>query len=75
MGGARRPRCGRTISGWARDSVRTRTSANRRESIGAPGGMMEASAPKIALVLSKDLGVSLRRYLPVARMKLSAMNG
>jgi hypothetical protein len=37
--------------------------------------MMEEMEAKIGLVLSKDLAVSLRRYLPVARMKLSAMNG
>ena len=32
-----------------------------------------AMVEKICLVISKGLGASLRRNLPVARMKLSAM--
>jgi hypothetical protein len=40
-----------------------------------PGGMMFAREAKTGLVLSKDLGLGLRRYLPVARMKLSAIKG
>lgn len=63
------------MSGCARQRVRTRTSASRRESIAAPGGMRFAIALKMGLVLSKDLGASLSRYLPVARIELSAING
>jgi hypothetical protein len=36
---------------------------------------MVARVLKMGLMLSNDFGVSLRRYLPVARIKLSAMNG
>ena len=51
------------------------TSARRRESVGPPGGMMMDSVVKMGLVVSNDLGASLRRYLPVATMKLSTMKG
>lgn len=60
---------------FARDAVRTTTRLRRRESSAAPGGMSAARDSNIAFVDSKDLGVSARRYLPVARMKLSAMKG
>lgn len=61
------------MSGLVRERVRTITSAKRRESTEPPGGMMLAMVEKICLVISKGLGASLRRNLPVARMKLSAM--
>jgi hypothetical protein len=51
------------------------TRARRRESVGPPGGMILESVAKMGLVASKDLGASLRRYLPVATMKLSTMKG
>jgi hypothetical protein len=51
------------------------TSARRRESVGAPGGMILARLAKMGLVDSNDLAASLRRYLPVATMKLSTMEG
>jgi len=63
------------MSVCARDRVRTRVRAKRRESIALPGPMMVARAEKIGLVLSKDFGAGDRRNLPVARMKLSAMKG
>lgn len=63
------------MSGLVRASVRTRTSARRRESLGPPGGMIVARVAKMGFVVSKALGASLRRYLPVAVMKLSTMKG
>lgn len=61
------------MSGLVRDRVRTMTRARRRESVGFPGGRMVERVVKMGLVVSKDLGASLRRYFPVARMKLSAI--
>ena len=56
----------------ALETVRTVTSANRRELDGLPGLMMLAKVEKMGLADSKDFGVSDNRYLPVARMALSA---
>ena len=53
--------------------VRVTTSARRLESVAPPGGMRVDRAVKMGLVVSNDLGASPRRYLPVARMKLSAI--
>lgn len=63
------------MSMFAREMVRTTTKASRRESTDPPGGIRLAKASNNVFVDSKDFGLSLRRYLPVARIKLSAMNG
>lgn len=74
MGGASSGTCGRTISMFVLLRVREITNASRRESTGLPGSMILANVSNIFFVLSKLLGGDESSTLPVARMKLSAMN-
>lgn len=54
-------------------TVRITTRARRRVSTGLPGFMSCASSSMIDLVASNPFGDSVRRYLPAASTKLSAM--
>lgn len=72
IGGQSVGRCGRTMSIWCLQEVRTTTKARRRESTLEPGAMTPAKVLNICFEMSKE-GEWSKRYLPTARIQLSEM--